>query len=410
MHFRKNSTCAFLGGSQLLGDVLLDGFVSCGGLFSRCRPRFAHGGADGGQCGGDYRSDCLPYCDDRVSAILPDELERQGDDLECRTQNLADQHDADLNGVLDGLPRCGGRRRDSLPNTGQEFDRCGEFLSYCGEELGDGGLGVAQKYSGRCHCVPGCCDDLRKRTLDGREYGVHAVAEPLALGVEQNDDGDGCCNGGDDDSDGVCGHRCAQCFLCAGRHGGGLCPSSLCQLGHRDLLREESHEDLIQLESAVKGCLCNVGIFGTHRKQPQLHLRHLKSVDDGLDALSGLERHKDCRRCDQLIPEPGHGVEGGQHLVGEVCRDLNRGQKAIDQSRDERRGPLDALGDQVDGRDRKAAETVEQVLVIHDDRADRCECATDLFECGNAILGECLNLGQGILYKSVSRSSDPIGD
>ena len=48
--------------------------------------------------------------------------------------------------------------------------------------------------------------------------------------------------------------------------------------------------------------------------------------------------------------------------------------------------------------------------MIYDDCADRCECAADLFECGNAILGECLNLGQGVLYKGVARCGDSVGN
>lgn len=200
---------------------------------------------------------------------------------------------------------------------------------------------------GRCHGVLCRCDDLRKRTLDGREYGVHAVAEPLTLGVEQNDDGDGWAA--------MAAMMIPMGFAVIAALSAFCAPvATAVTFAHPACaswdtvtwLRKESHEDFVQLEGAIKGRLCDVGIFGTHRKQLALHLRHLKSVDDGLDTLPGLERHKDCRRCDQLIPEPGHGVEGGQHLVGEVCRDLNRGcQKAIDQSRDERRGLPDALGD-----------------------------------------------------------------
>ena len=48
--------------------------------------------------------------------------------------------------------------------------------------------------------------------------------------------------------------------------------------------------------------------------------------------------------------------------------------------------------------------------MIYDDCADRCECAADLFECWDAILGECLSLGQGVLYKGVARCGDSVGN
>ena len=48
--------------------------------------------------------------------------------------------------------------------------------------------------------------------------------------------------------------------------------------------------------------------------------------------------------------------------------------------------------------------------MIYDDCADRCECAADLFECGDAILGERLSLGQGVLYKCVARCGDSVGN
>lgn len=148
----------------------------CGYLGADSRPYCGEHILDSGEHGGNHtgnriddRGDSIfyriPYGSDGLLTVLPDEAERKRDDVKGRFKDGAEEHDAGLHHIFDGLPHTGEEAGDSVPDVREEGGNGSPKLTPAGAEpakeyISDTAQGVQDIGEGVLDEVPDGTEDF----------------------------------------------------------------------------------------------------------------------------------------------------------------------------------------------------------------------------------------------------------